>query len=42
VTAGHVTFTLGANSVLTTKKTYWFEIDCATDSVKMVGSLMMH
>lgn len=39
VSAGHVTFTLGDNAVLTTKTWYWFEIDCATDSVKMVGSL---
>jgi hypothetical protein len=40
VSAGHVTFELGTNAVLTTKTWYWFEIDCPTDAVKMVGSLL--
>lgn len=39
VSAGHVTFPVGGNSALTTKTWYWFEIDCPTDSVRMVGSL---
>jgi hypothetical protein len=40
VTADHVTFNLGTNTALTTKTAYWYEIDCPTDSVKMVGELM--
>ena len=40
ITADHVTFNLGTNTALTAGTHYWFEIDCATDSVLMVGALM--
>lgn len=39
VSAGHVTFVLGTNTALTADTQYYYEIDCSTDSVKMVGGL---
>ena len=40
VVSDHVTFNLGTNTALTAGTHYWFEIDCATDGVIMVGGLL--
>ncbi len=40
VVSDHVTFNLGTNTALTPATHYWFEIDCSTESVLMVGSFL--
>jgi hypothetical protein len=40
VAGGHVAFQLGSRAPLAEASQYWFEIDCAADSVLMVGSFV--